>query len=46
MGLAVREKINRDKFDKKSSAMGKTFGTIRKGGEDELSEVYISDINR
>ena len=37
MRLAVREKVNRYKFDKKSSAMGKTFGTIKKGGEYEYA---------
>ena len=35
--MAERQNVNNYKFEKKSSDMGKTFGTIKKGDEDEYS---------
>jgi len=52
MNLASSQKINRYNFEKISSNMGKTFGTIKKGGEEEYSfflmpmESNLMKINR
>ena len=52
MDLAVRQRVNSYKFEKKPSDMGKTFGTIKRGDEDRYSlllfpiESNILKINR
>jgi len=37
MDIAVRQKVNSYKFEKKPSDMGKIFGTIKKGDEERYS---------
>jgi len=37
MNLPSKQKVSRYKFEKISSDMGKSFGTIKKGGEEEYS---------
>ena len=52
MNMSSRQKVSRYKFEKITSDMGKSFGTIKKGGEEEYSfylmqmESNLMKINR